>query len=203
MKLRLLVLVSLFAALVAALVAAPSFADRADPPATQAAPPAHVRMPLPVPQQPPQPTPPPPEVGAMAKQLAGSYACKGVWFASDGSSRPLVAKLAVKTALAGGWIETSLVESGTAGVSIEDFRTFDPVAQQWLRIALESTGASTRWTSVGEKNGSWTWDGTTTSPQGTIQARDHEQLANRAIKSWGEALLGGGWQKSYELTCTH
>jgi hypothetical protein len=159
--------------------------------------------PPPPPPLPPQPTPPPPEVAAMAKQVAGSYACKGVWFASDGSSRPLVAKLAIKTALAGGWIETSLVESGPAGVAIEDFRTFDPVAQQWLRIALESTGASTRWTSVGEKNGAWTWDGTTTSSHGTIQARDHEQLVDRAIKSWGEALLGGGWQKSYELTCTH
>ena len=151
---------------------------------------------------PPQPTPPPPEIAALAKRLAGSYSCKGVWFAGNGSSRPLVAKLAIKSALGGGWIETSFVESGAGGVELDDFRTFDPIAQQWVRFQLESTGAATRSTTLGEKNGEWTWDGTTTSPQGSMQARDHEQLADRTIKSWGEALLGGSWQKSYELTCT-
>ena len=56
-------------------------------------------------------------------------------------------------------------------------------------------------TSTGDSGGKWTWTGTATSPQGTLQLRDFEQRDAKQLKLWGEALLGGTWQKSYEVSC--
>ena len=41
-----------------------------------------------------------------------------------------------------------------------------------------------------------------TSPHDTLQIRDYEQLTDGQLKLWGEALLGGTWQKLYDVTCT-
>ena len=37
---------------------------------------------------------------------------------------------------------------------------------------------------------------------GTVAVRDFEELSKTGIKRWGEAMLGGSWQKRYELTCS-
>lgn len=165
-----------------------------------AAPPPLPQPPQLVQRRPPQP--PPAEIAALAKQLAGAYACKGVQLATDGSSSPLVAKLSVKLALDGAWIVSSLVETKAGGIQLDDYRTYDGVAKQWTRIQLASTTGHAISTSLGERAGMWTWEGTSTSPHDTLQLRDYEQLADRQIKLSGEALLGGSWQKLYDVTCT-
>ena len=149
----------------------------------------------------PQPVLPSPEVAKLAKVAAGTYKCKGVQLRSDGSSVPLQATVTIKLELGDAWIESALVEDKTGGLRFVDYRTFDPVAKQWTRIQLASTSGHVLSTSLGEKDGKWTWEGTATSPLGTQQLRDYEQLAKDQIKVWGEALLAGSWQKQYEATC--
>jgi hypothetical protein len=184
-----------FAVLVAVMALAPvARADRATPAAPPPLPPG--------PQLPRAPRPPPAEIAELAKQLAGNYACKGVQLATDGSSSPLVAKLSVKLALDGAWIEGSLVETKAGGIKLDDYRTYDGVAKQWTRVQLASTTGHAISTSLGERGGMWTWEGTSTSPHDTLQLRDYEQASDRQIKLWGEALLGGAWQKLYDVTCT-
>ena len=183
-------------------LAGTAHADRApapDPVAGRAAP--MVMPPPPPPLPPPAPVKPPAEIAALAKQVAGSYACKGVTFVGNGASTPLAAKLSIKLALGDAWLEASLVETGAGGISFDDYRTFDAVSQQWTRLQLASTTGHVTWTSLGDKSGSWTWEGTATSPRGTMQVRDYEQVGNRQLTLWGEALLGGAWQKLYEVTC--
>jgi len=166
------------------------------------------REPEPLPSR-PRPMPPPPpaaksaEVQKLGKDLAGSYKCKGVALQANGSSTPLQATLTVELALDGAWVQASLVETGKANpLRFVEYRTFDTVAKQWTRIQLNSMAGHVVSTSLGEKNGTWTWEGTASAPTGTTQLRDYEQLARGKLKVWGEALLSGSWQKQYEVTCS-
>jgi hypothetical protein len=167
----------------------PAIADRASPP-------EGMRMPRPavaaiaIPAR---------EVAALAKTVAGSYRCKGVTMNDDGSSMPLQATLAIKLDLAGGWILAAFVTA--EGVRSTEYRTFDGVAKQWTRIQLDSASAHVISTSLGEKAGTWDWEGTRTSPLGAVRVRDHEQIGKDAIKVWGEALVGGSWDRAYEASC--
>jgi hypothetical protein len=114
------------------------------------------------------------------------------------------ASLTIKLDLDKAWIQLSLVEQGkAAGFAIKwtEYRTFDPTAKQWTRIQLANTTGHVISTSLGEKSGQWMWEGTATSPEGTMQVRDYEQRDAKQTKIWGEALLGGSWQKDYEATC--
>lgn len=191
------------------IAAGPAIADRAVPPQDPAAPPpppppprnGFMRPPQPMPR-PPVPRPaPPPEVAALAKRLAGTYTCKGVQLAPTGASTPLTATLVVKLAVGDAWLQMTLTEPKAHGLGFEDFRTYDPIAKEWTRLQVASSTAHTVWTSLGESGGSWSWDGTATSPSGSMQRRDHETPGDRQLFLWGEALLGGGWQKLYEVTC--
>ncbi len=161
--------------------------------------------PLPGPRRPPPPPAPikPAEVAKLGKDLAGGYKCKGVTLQASGASTPLQATLTVELALDGAWLQASLVETGKANpLRFVDYRTFDPIGKQWTRIQLNSMAGHVMSTSLGEKNGTWTWEGTATAPTGTTQLRDYEQLARGKLKLWGEALLSGSWQKQYEVTCS-
>jgi len=195
-----------------------ALADRAPPPAPQ--PPGNDRLPqrevadpflngfggsgIAV-RMPPRPVQPDivvaPEMAARAKLIAGNYTCKGVTMLSDGSSRPLQATLAIKLDLGIAWIQMSWVQTTPPATRWTDYRTYDAVAKQWTRIALASTSSHVASTSLGEKGGAWIWEGTATSPAGTLQVRDHEEYGSKLIKVWGEALMSGSWQKVYEATC--
>ena len=169
---------------------------------------APVMRPPPRPPRPPAAPKPAPEIAALGKKLAGTYACKGTISRGDGSSRALRATVTIKLALDNAWIQTDMVEAkvpdpSTAAVSFSEYATYDPVAKQWTRIQLASTTGHVQSTTLGEKDGTWTWEGTATSPAGTTQLRDMEQLSGKTLKLWGEALLGGTWQKTYEVSCTH
>lgn len=146
------------------------------------------------------PPKPAPEIATQAKVLAGTWTCKGVKLKGDGSSSPSTSTLTAKLDLDGGWISLAMIEKG--GGKFAEYRSFDGVSKQWTRIQMASTSGYTTTTTLGERDGKWTWTGTSQSPQGTLQVRDMEQLSGKSLKLWGEAMLGGNWQKLYEVTCT-
>ncbi len=143
------------------------------------------------------------QIAAVGNKLAGSYKCKGVSFKGDGSSSPLTAKLAIKLDLDNAWIQAQMAEDAPGTMRLTDYRTFDEIAKQWTRIQMLATSGHVESTSLGEKDGKWTWTGTAISPTGSIQTRDYEQQIDpKQLKLWGEALLSGTWTKSYLVTCT-
>jgi len=156
----------------------------------------------PVPPPPPAPPVQPPEIAAVGKTLAGTWTCKGSKPRGDGSSASMVAKLTIKLDLDGAWVQASFVESGAGGAKLTSYRTFDPVAKQWTLVQVTNAGGHAVSTSAGETGGAWTWTGTSNTSAGSTQTRDHEQRDGKQLKVWGEALLGGAWQKTYEATCS-
>ena len=143
----------------------------------------------------------PPEVAALGAKLVGSYTCKGVFFIGNGASRPVTAKLSYKLAMSGAWLVESFAETRATGLQIDDYRTFDGIAKQWHRFAMTSTTGYTTYTSLGDSGGTWNWEGTASGPDGSLQVRDHETPGDHQVKIFGEGLLGGSWQKLYEVTC--
>lgn len=152
------------------------------------------------------PLPPPrvataaPETAALATRLAGTWQCKGVLLAANGSSSPLVTTITTKLDLSGGWMQSAIV-MGAQPIATE-YRAFDDVAKQWTRVQLHANSTLAMATSTGEATGKWTWTGMEQSSAGTVAVRDFEELSKTGIKRWGEAMLGGSWQKRYELTCS-
>jgi hypothetical protein len=180
-------------------MAASARADRAAPPPPQTRPGIPERSP-PRLRRPPPPPPPSP-AAAIAKEgqaVAGTWTCKGALMTGGGASAPTTATLVLAVDLDGAWIHGKLV-AGT--LKVELYRTFDPASQQWTALMLSNDGAHVAATSTGEANGVWTWTGEETAIAGTVQRRDYEQRDANAMKLWGERLLGGDWQKSYELSC--
>ena len=138
------------------------------------------------------------EVARQGKLMAGSYSCKGNRTQPDGSSTPLVAKIAIKTDLDNAWIASQWSDSEA---KLVDYRTFDDTSKQWTRFLLASNGSHETLTSLGEKSGEWVWEGAQTSSVGTTQVRHHEKLAGKQLDLWGESLLGGTWTKGYTASC--
>lgn len=168
-------------------------ADRAEPPAAEMAV---------VPPPPRRPRPPPPpipgDIAIRGKQLAGTYSCKGTRLVGDGSSKPMQAKLAIKLDVENAWI----AGTWTGDVKMVDYRTYDATSKQWTRFLLVGDASHQTLASIGEKSGEWLWEGVESSQTGTLQVRHHEALDKKALKLFGEILLGGTWQKAYEATCT-
>jgi len=154
--------------------------------------------PMPQPPRPPQPTPVSADIAKEGKLLAGTYACKGNRMVGNGASLPLQSTLAVKLDLDNAWIVGAWTEKTG---KLVDYRTFDDVAKQWTRMQLVSDGSHSVLTSLGEKAGEWVWEGVASSSRGSVTVRHHEALSGKELKIWGEAQLGGTWQKSYEATC--
>ncbi|CAN5691858.1 hypothetical protein BH11MYX1_BH11MYX1_25480 [soil metagenome] len=182
-----------------------SYADRLQDPAPSAnrrrAPSEAPAVIAPMPARPPVPAGPPPvpvEVARLGKQLAGTYTCKGNQATPSGASRPLEATLVIKLDLDNAWLHASWVGKTS---KLADYSTYDAVAHQWTRIQLRNDGGHALLTSLGEKGGEWVWEGPAVSATGTIQERHHEQSNGKELKLWGEAQLGGTWQKSYEASC--
>jgi hypothetical protein len=183
-----------------------AYADRVMAPAATPAPP-----PLPnqgpsiarrrVPPTPPTPSAPVDVIAAAARPLLGNWTCKGVVLVGDGSSTPYEGTLSVAIELDGAWLHGKLApRSGVVGMKVDMFRTFDAVAQEWTEMSMASNGAHHVATSTGEANGTWTWVGSESSSTGTVQRRDYE-TQGATVKLWGERLLGGSWQKAYEISC--
>jgi hypothetical protein len=174
------------------------FADRVSGPAAGAAAPDII---APMPSRPPRPRPAPQPSAEVAKQgklMAGTYTCKGNRMLDGGASQPLQSTIVVKLDLDNAWLTASWTEKGA---KLVDYRTFDDVSKQWTRFQLASDGSHAVLTSLGEKAGETVWEGASASSIGSVQQRHHEQLNGKELKLWGEALLGGTWQKTYEAAC--
>jgi hypothetical protein len=199
--------------LVPLLVSAVASADRAavppeSPAPTPPTPPTHagsrelpaVIAPTPPRRQPlpPKPAPIPLEVATRGKLLAGSYTCKGHQATGSGASRPVEGTLVVALDLDNAWLRESWSSNVAKAAS---YTTYDGTAHQWIRLEVRNDGSHAMLTSLGDKGGEWIWEGPAVSWTGTIQERHHEQLSGTELKVRGEALLGGTWQKSYELSC--
>ena len=154
-----------------------------------------------VPRRPPPPVPKPaPQIAKVGKESAGTWTCKGNTSRGDGSSAPLSATITVKLDLDNAWLATTLVEKA-GPLKWTEYRTYDAVAKQWTKLQMANTSGYIVSTSLGEQGGKWTWVGTQTSPNGTVQLRDYEETEGKGRKRWGEAQLGGVWQKTYEVGC--
>jgi hypothetical protein len=153
------------------------------------------------PPPPPQPAKPPAEIATLGKLLAGTWQCKGNTQRGDGSSAPIVSTVTVKLDLEDAWIQMTLAEVASHTTKFTEYRTYDATAKQWTRIQMNNTTGHLISTSLGEKDGKWTWAGELVAPNGTLQLHDYEQLGAKEVKLWGEALLGGTWQKTYEVSC--
>ncbi|MEO8840739.1 MAG: hypothetical protein ABI591_30465 [Kofleriaceae bacterium] len=187
-------------ALISLLVSSVALADRVATPTAGAPMPQSEQtiMPPMPPRPPPQPIAVAPDIATQGKLLAGTYACKGNRQLGNGASTPLQSSLVVKLELDNAWIAGTWTEKGN---KLVDYRTFDAVAKQWTRMQLVSDGSHAVLTSIGEKAGEWVWEGVASSPRGSVTVRHHETLKGKQLKVWGEAQLGGTWQKSYEATC--
>jgi hypothetical protein len=155
------------------------------------------------PRRPTPPTPvakPAPEIAKVGKDSAGTWICKGNASRGNGSSAPQTTTLTVKLDLDNAWIATTLVEKA-GPLKWTEYRTYDGVAKQWTKLQMANTSGYVVATSLGEQGGKWTWTGTATSPNGSVQVRDYEQAEGKGIKRWGEAQLGGVWQRTYEVSC--
>jgi len=152
--------------------------------------------------RPPQPVKPAIEVANLGKTLAGAWKCKGVTLHANGSSTPLQATYTTKLDVGTAWLATTIVELGASSPRAMQYRTYDAIAKQWTRVEVAATSGYTVATTLGEKAGAWVWTGTETSPTGTLQVRETEQVTGKGLKLWGEAMLSGSWQKLYEVTCT-
>lgn len=187
-------------ALASLLISSVALADRVSTPSAGA--PMPQQEPAVVAPMPRRPPAPPlavsPEIATRGKLLAGTYACKGNRQLGNGASEPLQSSLVVKLELDNAWIVGQWTEKTGKFV---DYRTFDDVAKQWTRMQLVSDGSHAVLTSIGEKSGEWVWEGVASSSRGTVTIRHHETLKGKELKIWGEAQLGGTWQKSYEVTC--
>ncbi len=182
-------------------------ADRIAPPQEPAmSRPPNAGAPLPImPHQPPsRPVFQPPrataapEIAAQARRIAGTYACKGTRMNGNGSSSPMRSTITIKLDLDAAWIATTWRE---ASVKMVDYRTYDASSKQWTRFLLASDSSHATLTSLGDKAGEWQWEGAESSPIGTLQVRHHERVTGKQLALWGEALLGGTWQKTYEASC--
>jgi len=152
--------------------------------------------------RPPQPVKPAAEVANLGKTLAGAWKCKGVTLHANGSSTPIQATYTTKLDVGTAWLATTIVDLGATSPRAVHYRTYDAIAKQWTRVGMAATSGYTVATSLGEAGGAWVWTGTETSPTGTLQVRETEQLTNASLKLRGEAMLSGSWQKLYEVTCT-
>jgi hypothetical protein len=203
MKLAASLIVIAIAAPATANPPAPEKADRkpAPPSATPPAPaPSAGAATRPSPPAPQTPAGPPVEVAALGKELAGTWTCKGVALRGDGSSKPLVASVVSKLDLDDAWLVTTLTEKD-GKLKFTQYRSYNPIAKEWTRIQMDNMTGHVLSTSPGERGGKWAWTGNATSPMGTLPLRDYEQRDGAQLRLWGEAQIGGSWEKLYEVTC--
>jgi hypothetical protein len=184
-----------------------AFADR---PAQELAPiadeefvPGDLINPPPGPPLPPAPPTPAPEIAKLGHALAGTWTCKGVAIARDGSSTPVTTRRVVALGPGAGWVRTAatITRHGTPPMHALEYVTFDGIARRWTSLVLTGRGAHVVTTSLGEQRGEWTWTGTRTAPGAAVPTRHHQRIDGRLLTSWTEIQDGSSWRKVSEASC--
>jgi hypothetical protein len=147
---------------------------------------------------------PAPEIAAMAKQLNGTWKCKGDSFNPDGSKTAITATSKAKLDVDKFWIAENLEVRGPMPFKMTAYTTFDAVAKKWRRVAVTSGGSYMVGTSDGLKDNKMDWTLDTVGPMSS-QFREHIDMSDAKAggKFWGEASMDKGktWVKVYEMTC--
>lgn len=151
----------------------------------------------------------PTEIADMAKQMAGTWRCKGQGLGPD-----MKTMVDMTGTMRGGkleaenwWIhdtfDSTMPKAGK--YHYDSYVTYDPSSKKWHRVMLETGGAYSTGDSAGMTGGKLDWELTSHSPMGEALFRDHLDMSDpkAGVKSWGEASMdkGKSWTKVYEVTC--
>jgi hypothetical protein len=150
----------------------------------------------------------PTEIADMAKQMAGTWKCKGQGIGPDMKMSDMTGTMkAGKLEMENWWthdtFESTMGKSGK--YHFDSYVTMDPSSKKWHRVMIETGGGYSTGDSAGMTGGKLDWEMTTNSAMGQAKFRDHIDAsdAKAGVKTWGEASMDNGksWTKVYEMTC--
>lgn len=156
-----------------------------------------------VPKAKPEAPKPPAEVADLAKQLAGTYKCKGDEFGPEGAKSPVTVTNKIKLDPDKYWVTDTLDIAGAMKWKMQSFTTYDATAKKWRRVSVNNMGGYMVGTSDGLKDGKLSWTLDMFGPMPGM-FRDHLDVTDpKAPKAWGELSVDKGktWNKMYEITC--
>jgi hypothetical protein len=172
-------------------------ADKAAQPKAAPAPKAADKAPMMMPA--------PAEIAAMAKQLGGTWRCKGEEWDDKGAKTPMTSTGTAKLDLGGWWITDVMEAKGRMSFKMIMHTTYDPTSKKWRRLGIASDGMQMIGTSDGMKDNKMTWNLDMMGPMGAGQFREHMDMTDTkaGMKAWGEMSMDKGktWMKVYEMTC--
>jgi hypothetical protein len=150
---------------------------------------------------------PPKELADMAKNMSGTWKCKGQGMdGPDMKMADMTATMTPKLEMNGWWIHDSFdAKMGKDGYHFEAYTTYDSKAKKYHRVMAEMGGGWSTGDSTGMMNGKMDWDLTMHGMMGEMPFRDHVDASDpkAGMKAWGEMSMDGGktWTKVYEMTC--
>jgi hypothetical protein len=149
----------------------------------------------------------PAEIADMAKQMAGTWRCKGQALGPDMKTMVnMTGTMRSKLEMEKWWIHDTFDSAmGKNKYHFDSYTTYDANSKKWHRVMLESGGGWSTGDSAGMQGGKIDWDLTANSMMGQAMFRDHIDASDpkAGVKTWGEASMDKGktWTKIYETTC--
>lgn len=147
----------------------------------------------------------PQELTDLAKQVVGTWRCKGDSFEMDGAKAAMTATVTTKADLNKWWLVDTLDAKGKVPFKFIAYTTYDGTAKKWRRVMVDNMGGSMVGTADGVKDGKVTFNMDAWSPMGASQFRDYTDMsdAKAGVKMWGEMSIDKGktWAKVYEMSC--
>lgn len=150
----------------------------------------------------------PTEIADMAKQMSGTWKCKGQSIGPDMKSMVDMAGTfkGGKLESDNWWIHDTFDSSmGKSKYHFDSYTTYDAGSKKWHRVMIETGGGYSTGDSAGMTGGKLDWELTSMSPMGTTTFRDHLDASDMkaGVKTWGEVTMDKGktWTKVYEQTC--
>jgi hypothetical protein len=150
----------------------------------------------------------PTEIATMAKQMAGTYKCKGQSLGPD-----MKTMVDMAGTFKGGklesdnwWIHDTFDSSmAKSKYHFDSYVTYDAGSKKWHRVMIETGGGYASGDSAGMTGGKLDWELTSYSPMGQTTFRDHLDASDpkAGVKTWGEVTMDKGktWTKVYEQVC--
>jgi hypothetical protein len=149
----------------------------------------------------------PAEIADMAKQMAGTWRCKGQALGPDMKTMVnMTGTMRSKLEMEKWWIHDTFDSAmGKNKYHYDSYVTYDANSKKWHRVMLESGGGWSTGDSAGMQGGKIDWDLTANSMMGQAMFRDHTDASDpkAGVKTWGEVSMDKGktWTKVYDVTC--
>lgn len=152
------------------------------------------------------PPKPPADIDAMAKNLVGTWNCKGNELAQDGTAKPMTGKITAKLDLEKWWINDVFEGKGPRGTfKMVAYSTFDATSKKWRRVSVDSFGHQYVGTSDGMKDGKLTWNMDFLGTMGSGQFKDTVDTTDQkaGLKFAGSMSMdkGKSWKPVYDMIC--